>query len=128
YIRQFMGMCPQFDVVWGKLSCRDHLLFYARLKGVPRHILRQHVADLLEAVNLTVSADVPAGALSGGMRRRLSVAIALCGRPSIVYLDEPTTGLDPASRRSLWNIILSMRKSRAMLLTTHSMEEADALC
>jgi ABC-type multidrug transport system ATPase subunit len=81
----------------------------------------------LEEVKLTSAADLITRAYSGGMRRRLSVAVALIGNPDIVYLDEPTTGMDPISRRYVWDIILAAKKGRAVVLTTHSMEEADIL-
>ncbi len=73
------------------------------------------------------TANIPSGSFSGGMKRRLSVAIALTGSPQIVYLDEPTTGMDPVSRRQVWNLLEREKKKRLVLLTTHSMEEADML-
>eukprot|EP00192_Tetraselmis_astigmatica_P020949 CAMPEP_0117674012 /NCGR_PEP_ID=MMETSP0804-20121206/14798_1 /TAXON_ID=1074897 /ORGANISM="Tetraselmis astigmatica, Strain CCMP880" /LENGTH=279 /DNA_ID=CAMNT_0005482827 /DNA_START=381 /DNA_END=1220 /DNA_ORIENTATION=- len=83
--------------------------------------------ELLHSVRLTDSASIRAGSYSGGMKRRLSVAIALLGDPKVVYLDEPTTGMDPISRRHVWDIIEQAKKGRAIILTTHSMEEADIL-
>eukprot|EP00768_Dysnectes_brevis_P001229 gnl/Dysnectes_brevis/129_a152_4397.p1 GENE.gnl/Dysnectes_brevis/129_a152_4397~~gnl/Dysnectes_brevis/129_a152_4397.p1 ORF type:complete len:1000 (-),score=354.61 gnl/Dysnectes_brevis/129_a152_4397:155-3154(-) len=127
-IQAVMGVCPQFDVHWPSLTCKEHLSFYCKLKGVGPDVEEQHIEDLLEAVDLIPQRDVPSSSLSGGMRRRLSVAVALAGKPRVLYLDEPTTGLDPRTRRQLWNIILAVRPGRAILLTTHSMEEAEALC
>lgn len=90
-VRGSLGVCPQFDVLWEDLTCLEHLLFYARLKGLPPNEEEAHARDLLQSVNLQDDADKLASQLSGGMKRRLSVAIALCGNPLIVILDEPTT-------------------------------------
>jgi len=127
-----MGLCPQFDILFDDLTCREHLLLYSRIKGIPWAKEGEHVEQLLKMVGLS-SSDLKgrsplAGSLSGGMKRRLSIAISLVGNPSIVLLDEPTTGLDPTSKRHLWDVILEAKKNRCIILTTHSMEEADALC
>jgi ABC-type multidrug transport system ATPase subunit len=126
--RLLSGVCPQFSVLWDELTVTEHMLFYARLKGV--HIAEEwdHVQSLLRCVGLRRYQNRLASQLSGGMQRRLSVAISLCGDPSIVILDEPTTGLDPLSRKELWKMLLRARKGRAILLTTHAMEEAQMLC
>eukprot|EP00741_Cyanophora_paradoxa_P000093 tig00000057_g89.t1 len=126
-IRKIMGVCPQHDILWNDLSGRDHLRIYAGFKGVPRNRIEEEVEERLKDVELTSSGNVPAGAYSGGMRRRLSVAIALIGNPGIVFLDEPTTGMDPVSRRQVWNLIEKVKRDRVIVLTTHSMEEADIL-
>jgi hypothetical protein len=110
------------------LPGREHLLFYARIKALSGKRLRRAVDDALRSVNLLGVGEELVGGYSGGMKRRLSVAIALVGDPSVVYLDEPSTGLDPASRQLLWNVIRAARRERAVVLTTHSMEEAEALC
>ncbi|XP_056686471.1 ABC transporter A family member 10 isoform X2 [Spinacia oleracea] len=125
-----MGVCPQFDLLWETLTGREHLYFYGRLKNLRGPVLKRAVEEALKDVNLFHGgvADKHAGKYSGGMKRRLSVAISLIGNPKIVYLDEPSTGLDPASRNSLWNVVKRAKKNRAILLTTHSMEEAEALC
>ncbi len=86
------------------------------------------VSDAIEQVKLTNFKDFPSSSLSGGMKRRLSVAIALVGDPKIVFLDEPSTGLDPENRRQLWEVLAKCQKNRAIFITTHMMEEADALC
>ncbi|RLN57229.1 hypothetical protein BBJ28_00025928, partial [Nothophytophthora sp. Chile5] len=105
----------------------EHLLFYARLKGYRGSELREEVANKVKEVGLTEKRDVFAGALSGGMKRKLSVAICLLGDSSLVFLDEPTSGMDPYSRRSTWEILLNNRANRVMVLTTHFMDEADIL-
>uniref|UniRef100_A0A803M189 ABC transporter domain-containing protein n=1 Tax=Chenopodium quinoa TaxID=63459 RepID=A0A803M189_CHEQI len=125
-----MGVCPQFDLLWETLTGREHLYFYGRLKNLKGSVLTRAVEEALKDVNLFHGgiADKHSGKYSGGMKRRLSVAISLIGDPKIVYLDEPSTGLDPASRNSLWNVVKHAKKNRTILLTTHSMEEAEALC
>ncbi|RZC79896.1 hypothetical protein C5167_042471 [Papaver somniferum] len=125
-----MGVCPQHDLLWECLTAREHLLFYGRLKNLKNSALMEAVEESLKSVNLFHGgvADKQAQTYSGGMKRRLSVAISLIGDPKVVYMDEPSTGLDPASRNQLWNIVKRAKKDRAIILTTHSMEEAEALC
>ena len=125
-----IGVCPQFDVCWPELTIEQHLRFYARLKGVSRDEENQAITSLIEAIGLTEAhaAKRNSKALSGGMRRRLSLAIALIGQPPVVFLDEPTTGLDPETKRNIWSLIDTFKKDRCIVLTTHSMDEADALC
>lgn len=128
-IYTLMGACPQHDLLWEGLTAREHLLFYGRLKNLKDgQELKKAVDSSLKDVNLYQVGDNIVGSYSGGMKRRLSVAIALIGDPAVVYLDEPSTGLDPASRRLLWEVVKKARKGRAIVLTTHSMEEAEALC
>ncbi|EFN55401.1 hypothetical protein CHLNCDRAFT_23609, partial [Chlorella variabilis] len=127
-IYALMGACPQHDLLWDGLTVREHLLFYARIKNFAGKRLRRAVDDALRSVNLFTVGNDLVGGYSGGMKRRLSVAISLVGDPLVVYLDEPSTGLDPASRQLLWNVIRQARRERAVVLTTHSMEEAEALC
>jgi len=128
-VHTVLGVCPQFDTVWDALTVQQHLYLYARIKGVPRnreHIVVQQVG---EAVGLDGDEwNQPAAQLSGGMKRRLSIGISMCGDPSIIFLDEPTTGLDPATRQGVWQVIEEAKQGRCLVLTTHSMEEADALC
>ncbi|GIQ83285.1 ABC transporter A, ABCA, partial [Kipferlia bialata] len=126
-IRRKVGLCPQFDRCFDKMSCIQHLCVFGLIRGISYSQSKKQGTKLLEQVGLTPALHRYSMALSGGMRRRLSVAIALSGAPSLVVLDEPTTGLDPASRRHLWDLITNLRKNHTILLTTHSMEEADAL-
>ncbi|KAJ4900283.1 ABC2-like protein 16 [Raphanus sativus] len=125
-----MGICPQHDLLWETLTGREHLLFYGRLKNIKGRALKQAVEESLKSVSLFDGgvADKPAGKYSGGMKRRLSVAISLIGNPKVVYMDEPSTGLDPASRKNLWTVIERAKQNTAIILTTHSMEEAEVLC
>mgnify|MGYP002622550182 CR=1 FL=1 len=126
--RSQMGVCPQFDLLWPDLTVEEHLYFYARIRGVPPENEAMIVEKAMKEVYLSKFAAFRVRQLSGGMKRRLSVAISLVGDPKIVFLDEPTTGLDPENRRQLWDILVEARGNRAMVLTTHSMEEADVLC
>ncbi|CAN0901622.1 ABC transporter A family member 7 [Linum grandiflorum] len=130
YVYTNIGVCPQHDLLWETLTGREHLLFYGRLKNLKGSVLTRAVEDSLRSLNLFNGgvADKQAGKYSGGMKRRLSVAISLIGDPKVVYMDEPSTGLDPASRSCLWNVLKRAKQDRAIILTTHSMEEAEALC
>ncbi|KAM5583956.1 ABC transporter A family member 2-like [Rosa sericea] len=126
-IRQIIGVCPQFDILWDALSGQEHLHLFASIKGLSPASIKVVAQKSLVEVRLTEAAKVRAGSYSGGMKRRLSVAIALIGDPKLVILDEPTTGMDPITRRHVWDIIEDAKKGRAIVLTTHSMEEADIL-
>jgi len=123
-----MGICPQHDILWERLTARAHMQFYGALKNLTGKELEQAVLNGLRMVQLLNWIDQKVSTFSGGMKRRLSVAISMIGSPSVTYLDEPSTGLDPASRRSLWACVKEAKKSRAIFLTTHSMEEAEELC
>jgi ABC-type multidrug transport system ATPase subunit len=125
-----MGVCPQDNLLWPQLTAREHLSFYGRLKGLTSPKLEAAVEAGLRAVNLWNGGvvDKQVKTFSGGMKRRLSVAISLIGDPQVVYLDEPSTGLDPSSRQNLWSVVKSAKAGRGIILTTHSMEEAAALC
>eukprot|EP01090_Pellita_catalonica_P017588 TRINITY_DN5345_c0_g1_i1.p1 TRINITY_DN5345_c0_g1~~TRINITY_DN5345_c0_g1_i1.p1 ORF type:complete len:450 (-),score=66.30 TRINITY_DN5345_c0_g1_i1:98-1447(-) len=127
-VHRVMGVCPQFDTLWMDLTCKETLLFYARLKGIGRKEEDEHVLDALDQVGLKEFNKRKVKDLSGGMRRRLSVAVSLVGNPRIIFLDEPTTGLDPESKRMLWDVLTRVKKGKCIILTTHSMEEADVLC
>jgi len=128
YLR--MGVCPQHDILWDNLTAYETLLFYGRLKCLKGQELKNAVVKALSAVNLAQKAHVRVGSFSGGMKRRLSVACSLIGNPKVIYLDEPSTGLDPASRRQLWDVISNAKSSgsSSIVLTTHHLEEAEVLC
>ena len=126
-IHKMMGICPQHDILWDQLTGREHLELFAALRGMPKDQIQKEVDRRIIDVNLMQSQHVTSGAYSGGMKRRLSIAIALLGDPKIVYLDEPTTGMDPVTRRDVWDMIIRAKKGRVIVLTTHSMEEADVL-
>jgi ABC-type multidrug transport system ATPase subunit len=101
------------------LTAREHLEFYARIKGVKEANMRSIVDGMLHYLSLKEYADRPAGTYSGGNKRKLSVAIALIGDPSIVFLDEPSTGMDPSARRFMWRFISDTMRDRSVILTTH---------
>ncbi|KAH9617986.1 hypothetical protein KSS87_021559 [Heliosperma pusillum] len=126
-IRKRIGLCPQFDILWDVLTGQEHLNLFAMIKGLPQATISTVTQNSLAEVRLTNAAKMRASSYSGGMKRRLSVAIALIGDPKLIILDEPTTGMDPISRRHVWDIIENAKRGRAIILTTHSMEEADIL-
>jgi ATP-binding cassette subfamily A (ABC1) protein 1 len=126
-IRSDLGVCPQHDVLWPELTVNEHLYLFAALKGVPPTSVESEAARSLELVGLTEKALVRVAALSGGQKRKLSVALAFLGGSKVVFLDEPTSGMDPYSRRSTWNILQNARAGRIIILTTHFMDEADLL-
>ena len=128
-IKEKIGFCPQFDALIGTLTAREHLQLFARLKGVDERILGPYVQSMIDYLGLQEGiADRPCKGYSGGNKRKLCVGMALVGNPPVIFLDEPSTGMDPASRRFMWDLIAHTMKGRAVILTTHSMEEAEALC
>ncbi|XP_007567739.1 ATP-binding cassette sub-family A member 1-like isoform X3 [Poecilia formosa] len=128
-VHQNMGYCPQFDAINDLLTGREHLEFYAILRGVPEKEVCEVAEWGIRKLGLIKYVDKAAGSYSGGNMRKLSTAIALIGGPPVVFLDEPTTGMDPKARRALWNAILSIiKEGRSVVLTSHSMEECEALC
>ncbi|XP_076811813.1 phospholipid-transporting ATPase ABCA1-like isoform X2 [Clavelina lepadiformis] len=128
-VQQNIGYCPQFEALCNRLTGREHLIFYAKLRGVPPEEV-DGVADwAINKFGLKMYADKPAGTYSGGNKRKLSAAIAFIGCPPIVFLDEPTAGMDPMARRFLWGRIAeAVKGGRCIVLTSHSMEECEALC
>ncbi|KRH66908.2 hypothetical protein GLYMA_03G136000v4 [Glycine max] len=129
--RRYIGYCPQFDALLEFLTVREHLELYARIKGVPDFAIDNVVMEKLTEFDLLKHANKPSFSLSGGNKRKLSVAIAMIGDPPIVILDEPSTGMDPIAKRFMWDVIsrISTRRGKtAVILTTHSMNEAQALC
>jgi len=129
-VRRLLGYVPQQLSVEGALTGRENVTWFARLFDVPRGERKARVDEVLEMVDLSDAADRLAGTYSGGMVRRLELAQALVNRPQLLVLDEPTVGLDPVARDSVWTRVTEMqdRYDMTVLLTTHYMEEADALC
>ncbi|CAM9259808.1 unnamed protein product [Ectocarpus sp. 4 AP-2014] len=130
-IHRLMGYCPQFDALFDTLTGREHLRLYAAIKGIPAAEVEEAASAMITDLGLGQYADKLAGSYSGGNKRKLSVAVAMIGDPQIVFLDEPSTGMDPMARRMMWNYIMrivTQNRSCAMILTTHSMEECEALC
>lgn len=127
--RNLIGYCPQFDSLSEFLTAREHLNLYSAIKGIPTEKIEEQVNRMLKYMDLEQYKDIVAGTYSGGNKRKLSVAIALIGNPTVVFLDEPSAGMDPESRKKMWKILGSIKKKKsAVILTTHSMEEAEALC
>ncbi|KAI3390000.1 hypothetical protein SNEBB_011278 [Seison nebaliae] len=122
-----IGFCPQQDVNFPLLTCEEHLRLFGQLQGLEEKYLKRFIYEVLESVNLTKDINVMAKNLSGGMKRRLMLAMTLITNPEIVILDEPTSGLDPRNRRMLWNIIKEIKQERSIIITTHFMDEADIL-
>jgi len=123
-----LGVVNQHNTLWETLSCAAHLRAFAKLRGLEGSAVEAAVRDTLRRVELEPHSHKLARALSGGMKRKLCCAAALIGDPSVVLLDEPSAGLDPVSQRNLWNLLKSTMAGRAVVLTTHSMLEADVLC
>lgn len=126
-IRRMTGVCPQHDILFDDLTPKEHLFFTGGVRGISEEILESEVKKTLKDCDLFEMADQRVKHLSGGQKRKLSVGIAIIGDPKIVILDEPTAGVDPYSRRSLWGILQTRKKGKVILLTTHFMDEADIL-
>jgi lipooligosaccharide transport system ATP-binding protein len=128
-IRARLGVCPQQDSLDPELTVRENLTVYARYFGISRKVARQRADELIEFVQLTERADDKVDPLSGGMKRRLTIARALVNEPAIVLLDEPTTGLDPQARHLVWDRLFRLKqRGVTLVLTTHYMDEAEQLC
>lgn len=104
-IRFIMGVVPQFDILWGELTAGEHMRMFCKIKGIPYEEIEQITEELLKDVGLIDVINARTMSFSGGMKRRLSVAISAIGDPNIIFLDEPTTGMDPVSRRDVWTLI-----------------------
>ncbi|CAG9854771.1 unnamed protein product [Phyllotreta striolata] len=126
---QLLGYCPQHDAQWKEITVAEHLEVYAAIKGVPAKTIPKMVELYLTGLQIHEHRNKQSKHCSGGTRRKLSYAMAMVGNPRIVLLDEPSTGMDPESKRFLWDTVLaSFKGSKGAILTTHSMEEADILC
>uniref|UniRef100_A0A672IPT5 ABC transporter domain-containing protein n=1 Tax=Salarias fasciatus TaxID=181472 RepID=A0A672IPT5_SALFA len=123
-IRRSLGLCPQHDVLFDNLTVREHLLFYAQ---VPTDKISDEVDRIIRILNLEDKRQARSKTLSGGMKRKLSIGIALIGDSKVVMLDEPTSGMDPSARRATWDLLQGEKRGRTILLTTHFMDEADLL-
>lgn len=127
--RQLIGYCPQFDALIDDLTGRETLKFFASARGVPPNRIDDITRKLSSDFNFEKHLDKQVRAYSGGNKRKLSTAVALLGNPAIVFLDEPTTGMDPGAKRKLWDVLCHVRDSgKTIVLTSHSMEECEALC
>ncbi|GIE76283.1 ABC transporter [Actinoplanes philippinensis] len=128
-IRARLGVCPQLDNLDPELTVLENLVTYARFFGIPRRAARERAAELLDFVQLGERAGSKVDPLSGGMKRRLTIARAMINQPDLVLLDEPTTGLDPQARHLVWERLFRLKQQGVTLvLTTHYMDEAEQLC
>uniref|UniRef100_A0A3Q3Q5W3 ABC transporter domain-containing protein n=1 Tax=Monopterus albus TaxID=43700 RepID=A0A3Q3Q5W3_MONAL len=126
-VRKYLGMCPQHNVLFDELTVEEHIYFYGRLKGRSRDELKIEMDQMIKDVGLPHKRKDLAKNLSGGMQRKLSVAIAFVGGSKIIILDEPTAGVDPYARRGIWELLLKYKRGRTIILSTHHMDEADIL-
>lgn len=121
-----IGYMAQTDALYEALSGQENLVFYAKMKGLPKATFAEEIAHVAAVVDLTKALDKRVAGYSGGMKRRLSLAIALLGQPELLVLDEPTVGIDPALRRQIWRELNKIRDAgRSILITTHVMDEAE---
>ncbi|KAL3308324.1 ATP-binding cassette sub- A member 1 [Cichlidogyrus casuarinus] len=128
-VQRMIGYCPQFDALFDCLSGREILTLYSRIKGYQSQRIKSIVETQLEHFNLLNHADKIASAYSGGNKRKLSAAIAFLGHPMLVFLDEPTAGMDPGAKRFLWTRIKeAVDRGQSVVLTSHCMEECEILC
>jgi len=126
-MRKILGVCPQHDVLFEYLTAVDHLRLFAAFKGTKAELIEDQVQKMLVDIDLVDVKDQLSKTLSGGQKRKLSVAIAMIGNSKIVMLDEPTSGMDTTARRKLWEMLKKNKAGRIVILTTHYMDEADIL-
>ncbi|CAF4744310.1 unnamed protein product [Rotaria sp. Silwood1] len=126
--RKMIGFCPQYDILYDKLSVQEHLELLAQIRHLDRTTINKSIDTILDLIGLTNDRRTLSKDLSGGMKRRLSIGISLIGDPKVLILDEPTSGIDPYNRRLIWTIIQKMKDAgKCVILTTHFLEEADIL-
>ena len=128
-IKELIGVCPQDTAVFSYLTGRENVELFGNLHAMPKEKIRKNTDELLERMGLSEDAKRRVGKYSGGMRRRINLIMALVHDPEIAFLDEPTVGMDPQSRRAVWDFIKDLKKqNKTVILTTHYMEEAEELC
>ncbi|XP_055599142.1 phospholipid-transporting ATPase ABCA3-like [Uranotaenia lowii] len=125
--RQSLGLCPQHNVLFDEMTVAEHIKFFARLKGISSKDVDDEIEHYVKVLQLEDKINSQSHTLSGGMKRKLAVGVALCGGSKVVLCDEPTSGMDPAARRALWDLLIQEKKGRTILLSTHFMDEADIL-
>eukprot|EP01034_Spumella_vulgaris_P036559 gene36559-45086_t len=126
--KRMIGYCPQVDPLLDLMNAYETLWFFGRIRGIPEDVLKERVDSLIVATGLLNFAVKPCGTYSGGNKRKLSLAVAMIGDPKVLFLDEPSTGMDPEARRQMWTVIEKVSASRTVVLVSHSMEEVEALC
>ena len=128
-VKELIGVCPQDTAVFSYLTGRENVELFGNLHAMPKEKLKKKTDELLERMSLVSDAKRRVGKYSGGMRRRINLIMALVHDPDIAFLDEPTVGMDPQSRRAVWDFIKELKKqNKTVILTTHYMEEAEELC
>ncbi|XP_037903715.1 ATP-binding cassette sub-family A member 3-like isoform X5 [Hermetia illucens] len=126
-VRKTLGVCPQHNILFDTLTVQEHIIFYGRLKGLRPSQISAEIDKYLQILQLEDKRHEQSQNLSGGMKRKLSLVVALCGGSKVVLCDEPSSGMDPEARRALWNLLETEKNGRTILLTTHFMDEADVL-
>lgn len=126
-LHRTLGYCPQFDCIDPDITVEQTLLVFARYAGIFESEIQDHVTDLITKIGLGMFVNTQAGSLSGGNKRKLCLAMALIGRPKVLYIDEASAGVDPANRRNMWKTIRDQGSKSAIVITTHAMEEAESL-
>ncbi|NXS46281.1 ABCAA protein, partial [Balaeniceps rex] len=126
-IREIIGICPQFNLQFEVLTVKENLKTFAEIKGIKSKEVEREVQNILELLDISNIQDTQAEKLSGGQKRRLSIGIAMLGNPQVLFLDEPTAGLDPLSRHQVWSLLKERRAGRVILFSTQFMDEADIL-
>ncbi|XP_064532196.1 ABC-type organic anion transporter ABCA8-like [Pseudopipra pipra] len=126
-IREMIGICPQFNTQFEVLTVKENLRTFAEIKGIKSKEVEREVQNILELLDISNIQDTQAEKLSGGQKRKLSIGIAMLGNPQVLFLDEPTAGLDPLSRHQVWSLLREHRVGRAILFSTQFMDEADIL-
>ncbi|XP_057661740.1 phospholipid-transporting ATPase ABCA3-like [Diorhabda carinulata] len=125
--RASLGLCPQHNIIFDELTVAEHFYFFSKLKGLSKSEINQEIDKYVKLLDLESKRDAKSATLSGGMKRKLCVGVALCGNSKVVMLDEPTAGMDPSARRVLWELLQKQKDDRTILLSTHFMDEADLL-
>lgn len=129
-VHRIIGYCPQFEALIEELTCRECLELFCYLRGIPKKQIPDTIDRVANELNYVKHLDKEVRQCSGGNRRKLSTSVAVLGDPVILFLDEPTTGMDPGARRNLWNMVIDRRRTTgtSVVLTSHSMDECEALC
>jgi ATP-binding cassette, subfamily A (ABC1), member 3 len=127
HVRSSLGYCPQHNILFDDLTVREHIEFFSLLKGLESDKVEKEVEKYVKLLKLEDKINKKAKGLSGGMKRKLSIGIALCAKSKVVLLDEMSSGVDPSSRRDLWELLQIEKKGRTILLSTHFMMEAEVL-
>ena len=127
YKRKLIGLCPQYDILWEELTPYEHIELYASIRNYAKTDIPKIVKMKMKEVNLEKVTNDKVSTFSGGMKRRISILLSTVGNPNVIFLDEPSTGLDPVNRRFIWNMIKEIKKKSSVILTTHSMSEAEFL-